>query len=98
MCFLTKCPYVPPHPFDIDIPHLILRYRAAERRAGEKDWFASSWARPTATASSPSPSLGSPTGRRRGRTRRCASSWKASRQIDASETAEGTIRGTAKIG
>src|SRR5579859_8141525 len=20
MCFLTKCPYVPPHPFDIDIP------------------------------------------------------------------------------
>jgi len=38
MCFLTKCPYVPPHPFDIDIPHLILRYRAAKRRAGEKDW------------------------------------------------------------
>lgn len=35
MCFLTKCPYVPPHPFDIDIPHLILRYRAAKRRAGE---------------------------------------------------------------
>lgn len=38
MCFLTKCPYVPPHPFDIDIPHLILRYRAARRRAGEKAW------------------------------------------------------------
>ena len=38
MCFLTKCPYVPPHPFDIDIPHLILRYRAAKRRAGEKDF------------------------------------------------------------
>src|ERR1051325_8878285 len=38
MCFLTKCPYVPPHPFDIDIPHLILRYRAARRRAGEKEW------------------------------------------------------------
>ncbi len=36
MCFLTKCPYVPPHEFDIDIPHLILRYRAAKRRAGEK--------------------------------------------------------------
>ena len=35
MCFLTKCPYVPPHVFDIDIPHLILRYRAAKRRAGE---------------------------------------------------------------
>jgi glycerol-3-phosphate dehydrogenase subunit C len=37
MCFLTKCPYVPPHSFDIDIPHLILRYRAARRRAGEKE-------------------------------------------------------------
>ena len=38
MCFLTKCPYVPPHPFDIDIPHLILRYRAAKRRIGEKEF------------------------------------------------------------
>ena len=38
MCFLTKCPYVPPHPFDIDIPHLILRYRAAKRRAGEQEF------------------------------------------------------------
>ncbi|WP_333806038.1 (Fe-S)-binding protein [Phenylobacterium sp.] len=38
MCFLTKCPYVPPHEFDIDIPHLILRYRAAKRRAGEKSF------------------------------------------------------------
>jgi glycerol-3-phosphate dehydrogenase subunit C len=37
MCFLTKCPYVPPHSFDIDIPHLILRYRAAKRRVGEKE-------------------------------------------------------------
>src|SRR5581483_1603979 len=32
MCFMTKCPYVPPHPFDVDFPHLILRYRAAERK------------------------------------------------------------------
>jgi glycerol-3-phosphate dehydrogenase subunit C len=38
MCFLTKCPYVPPHEFNIDIPHLILRYRAAKRRAGEKSF------------------------------------------------------------
>jgi glycerol-3-phosphate dehydrogenase subunit C len=38
MCFMTKCPYVPPHPFDIDIPHLILRYRAAKRRAGEREF------------------------------------------------------------
>ncbi len=32
MCFLTKCPYVPPHEFNIDFPHLMLRHRAAERR------------------------------------------------------------------
>jgi len=31
MCFLTKCPYVPPHAFNIDFPHLMLRYRVAER-------------------------------------------------------------------
>lgn len=36
MCFMTKCPYVPPHDFDLDFPHLILRYRAAERRHGAK--------------------------------------------------------------
>lgn len=32
MCFMTKCPYVPPHEFNIDFPHLILRYRAAEAK------------------------------------------------------------------
>jgi glycerol-3-phosphate dehydrogenase subunit C len=35
MCFMTKCPYVPPHEFDLDFPHLMLRYRAAEAKAGE---------------------------------------------------------------
>ncbi len=34
MCFLTKCPYVPPHEFNLDFPHLMLRYRAAERKHG----------------------------------------------------------------
>lgn len=34
MCFLTKCPYVPPHEFGLDFPHLMLRYRAAEFRKG----------------------------------------------------------------
>lgn len=32
MCFLTKCPYVPPHEFNLDFPHLLLRYRAVEVR------------------------------------------------------------------
>ena len=30
MCFMTKCPYVPPHEFNLDFPHLMLRWRAAE--------------------------------------------------------------------
>ncbi len=34
MCFMTKCPYVPPHEFDLDFPHLMLRYRAMEAREG----------------------------------------------------------------
>jgi len=35
MCFMTKCPYVPPHEFNIDFPHLMLRYRAMEARRGK---------------------------------------------------------------
>jgi glycerol-3-phosphate dehydrogenase subunit C len=34
MCFMTKCPYVPPHEFNLDFPHLMLRYRAAEFAKG----------------------------------------------------------------
>ena len=36
MCFKTECPYVPPHPLEVDFPHLMLRYRAAEFRRGER--------------------------------------------------------------
>ncbi|MEZ5994837.1 MAG: heterodisulfide reductase-related iron-sulfur binding cluster [Hyphomonadaceae bacterium] len=32
MCFMTKCPYVPPHEWALDFPHLMLRHRAAELR------------------------------------------------------------------
>jgi glycerol-3-phosphate dehydrogenase subunit C len=35
MCFLTKCPYVPPHEFNLDFPHLMLRYRAMEEHQGK---------------------------------------------------------------
>jgi glycerol-3-phosphate dehydrogenase subunit C len=38
MCFMTKCPYVPPHPFMLDFPHLMLRHRAAEAAKGHKDF------------------------------------------------------------
>ncbi len=34
MCFMTKCPYVPPHSFDLDFPHLMLRHRAVQNRKG----------------------------------------------------------------
>ena len=37
MCFLAKCPYVPPHEFNLDLPHLMLRYRAVEHKKGETD-------------------------------------------------------------
>jgi len=38
MCFMTKCPYVPPHEFDLDFPHLILRQRAAVRKRDGGDF------------------------------------------------------------
>ena len=38
LCFMTKCPYVPPHEFNLDFPHLMLRYRAAELKAGKVSW------------------------------------------------------------
>ncbi len=32
---MTKCPYVPPHQFNLDFPHLMLRARAIEARKGK---------------------------------------------------------------
>ena len=34
MCYLSKCPYVPPHPWNIDFPHLMLRAKAVRFRQG----------------------------------------------------------------
>ncbi len=39
MCFMTRCPYVPPHEFNLDFPHLMLRYRAVAERAGKPGFF-----------------------------------------------------------
>ncbi len=37
MCYMTKCPYVPPHPWNVDFPHLMLRAKAVRfRRDGAK--------------------------------------------------------------
>jgi glycerol-3-phosphate dehydrogenase subunit C len=35
MCFMTKCPYVPPHAFNLDFPHLMLRAKAVKAKKGE---------------------------------------------------------------
>jgi glycerol-3-phosphate dehydrogenase subunit C len=35
MCFMTKCPYVPPHEWAVDFPHLMLRQRATQHRQGK---------------------------------------------------------------
>jgi len=35
MCYMTKCPYVPPHAWNVDFPHLMLRAKAVRfRKAG----------------------------------------------------------------
>ena len=35
LCYLTKCPYVPPHEWNIDFPHLMLRAKAVRFRQGD---------------------------------------------------------------
>ncbi|MGQ0523765.1 MAG: heterodisulfide reductase-related iron-sulfur binding cluster [Betaproteobacteria bacterium] len=35
MCYMTKCPYVPPHPWNVDFPHTMLRAKAVKFRKGD---------------------------------------------------------------
>jgi len=35
MCYMTKCPYVPPHEWNVDFPHLMLRAKAVKFRNGK---------------------------------------------------------------
>jgi Fe-S oxidoreductase len=35
LCYMTKCPYVPPHPWNVDFPHLMLRAKAIRYGKGE---------------------------------------------------------------
>ena len=35
VCYMTKCPYTPPHPWNLDFPHLMLRAKAVKFRKGE---------------------------------------------------------------
>jgi Fe-S oxidoreductase len=36
LCYMTKCPYVPPHPWNVDFPHVMLRAKAIKFRKGVK--------------------------------------------------------------
>src|SRR5574339_502936 len=45
LCYMTKCPYVPPHAWNVDFPHLMLRAKAVKFRrhgAGFRDRLLSS--------------------------------------------------------
>jgi len=35
LCYMTKCPYVPPHPWNVDFPHLMLRAKAVKFKQGK---------------------------------------------------------------
>jgi len=35
LCYLTKCPYVPPHAWNLDFPHTMLRAKAIQFKRGE---------------------------------------------------------------
>ena len=34
LCYMTKCPYVPPHEWNVDFPHLMLRAKAIKFKKG----------------------------------------------------------------
>ena len=36
LCYQVKCPYVPPHDWNIDFPHLMLRAKAVQFKNGER--------------------------------------------------------------
>ena len=35
LCYMTKCPYVPPHEWNLDFPHLMLRAKAVKYQQGD---------------------------------------------------------------
>ncbi len=38
VCYMTKCPYVPPHAWNLDFPHLMLRAKAVRHKQGATRW------------------------------------------------------------
>jgi Fe-S oxidoreductase len=39
MCYMVKCPYVPPHPWNVDFPHLMVRAKARMHKDGTPTRF-----------------------------------------------------------
>jgi glycerol-3-phosphate dehydrogenase subunit C len=39
MCYMVKCPYVPPHPWNVDFPHLMVRHKARQFKDGTPHKF-----------------------------------------------------------
>jgi Fe-S oxidoreductase len=35
LCYLTKCPYIPPHEWNVDFPHLMLQAKAVQHKNGK---------------------------------------------------------------
>ena len=35
LCYMTKCPYVPPHEWNVDFPHLMLQAKAVKHKKGK---------------------------------------------------------------
>lgn len=35
LCYMTKCPYVPPHEWNVDFPHLMLQAKAIKHKQGK---------------------------------------------------------------
>ncbi len=38
LCYMTKCPYVPPHEWNVDFPHLMLRAKTVNFQQGKTKW------------------------------------------------------------
>ena len=38
LCYMTKCPYVPPHEWNVDFPHLMLRGKAIKHKNGKNSF------------------------------------------------------------
>jgi len=38
LCYMTKCPYVPPHEWNLDFPHLMLRAKAIKHKNGKNSF------------------------------------------------------------